>query len=243
MLTIIGVIVGFVMGITGAGGALVAIPLFMQFLDMTLKEASVFSLIAVVIASLSNFYYQRKHADVSIAIWFVVSSALGSFLSQPYKSIFPEIGIAILLAAIAIYSLYSIWKPSKLVQASTEEKTNYIKTIIIGFILGLLTTFTGLGGGVLMLPILIGVYKFHQDKAVATSLVVVGFSSLISFLIQVKGGATFKFNADFLGLIAGIFITSFLLKVLSSKISIKTFQYMRKIIFTVVVALALAKIF
>ena len=50
MLVLLGVIIGVVMGLTGAGGALVAIPLFMQFQGMSLKEASVFSLIAVVIA-------------------------------------------------------------------------------------------------------------------------------------------------------------------------------------------------
>jgi len=38
-----GLIIGIVMGLTGAGGALVAIPLFMQFLALTLKDASVYS--------------------------------------------------------------------------------------------------------------------------------------------------------------------------------------------------------
>jgi uncharacterized membrane protein YfcA len=53
-------IIGIVMGLTGAGGALIAIPLFIQFMGMNLKEASIYSLIAVVVASLLNFVEQRK---------------------------------------------------------------------------------------------------------------------------------------------------------------------------------------
>ena len=243
MLTFIGVIIGFVMGLTGAGGALVAIPLFMQFLNMNLREASVLSLIAVVIASLSNFYYQRKNADLSISIWFVFASAVGSFISQPFKSLIPETWIAIILALIAFFSLYSVWIPKKAVNGIGEKKSHFIKTVLIGFSLGILTTFTGLGGGVLMLPILIGIYKFNQEKAVATSLVVVGFSSLISFLIQLKGGSSLKISFDFFGLIAGVLLTSYFLKLLTLKFSPKTFDLTRKIVFTVVVALSVAKIF
>jgi uncharacterized membrane protein YfcA len=243
MLTIIGVIVGFVMGITGAGGALVAIPLFMEFLHMNLREASVYSLIAVVIASLSNFYYQRKYADISLAIGFVLSSAAGSLISGPYKSLIPETWIAILLGLIALYSLYSVWLPKKYINSTNQEKSHPFKTLVVGLTLGILTTFTGLGGGVLMMPILMRIYKFHQDKAVATSLVVVGFSSLISFLIQVKGGYFFKMSFDLLGLIAGIFVTSYVLKLLTKKISPKTFENLRKLVFTFVVFLSLGKIF
>ena len=238
----IGVIIGFVMGLTGAGGALVAIPLFMQFQNMTLKEASVFSLVAVVIASLSNFFYQRKDARLELAGIFILSSALGSFISHPYKNLLPDIAIAVTLALIALYSLYSIWTPSKKNDQSLSN-INIWKTISIGLLLGVLTTFTGLGGGVLMLPILIGVYKLEQKKAVATSLVIVGLSSLASFFIQISKGADLLMDQNFIGLIFGILITSYLIKLLSSKISEDKSELLRKTVFTIVVALSLVKIF
>jgi uncharacterized membrane protein YfcA len=243
MLIIIGIIIGLVMGLTGAGGALIAIPLFMQFLKMSLKEASVYSLMAVVIASLSNFYHQRKDAKISLAVIFVVSSAIGSFVSLPYKSLIPDLGIASILAMIAIYSLYSVWIPHEKMTSLNQQKINHFKTIFIGFILGILTTFTGLGGGVLMLPILLGIYKLPQHQAVATSLVVVGFSSLSSFLIQASRGISVIIDARFLALLAGILVTSYLLKLLTSKLSTEHFEMLGKIIFTLVVGISLAKIF
>ena len=51
----IGSVIGLVMGLTGSGGALVAIPLFMYVLELGLKEASVLSLVAVRLASSFNY--------------------------------------------------------------------------------------------------------------------------------------------------------------------------------------------
>lgn len=231
------------MGVTGAGGALVAIPLFMHFLEMSLKEASVYSLVAVVIASLSNFFYQRKNANIKLAALFVVASAVGSFLSQPYKNILPEIGIALLLAFIAIFSLYNVWVKKKRVESSDKTIPAYPKTIFIGLILGILTTFTGLGGGVLMLPVLLGMYHLPQKEAVATSLVVIGFSSLASFLIQTSKGVSFSLDFKFLALVAGILITSYTLKWLTLKMDPKKTDLLGKVVFTLVVFISLTKLF
>ncbi|HLW56376.1 MAG TPA: sulfite exporter TauE/SafE family protein, partial [Bacteriovoracaceae bacterium] len=102
---------------------------------------------------------------------------------------------------------------------------------------------TGLGGGVLMLPLLLKIYRFEQKKAVATSLVVIGFSSLASFLIQISKGTHLKIDLSFIGLFIGISITSYLLKLLMERLPKKTSSNLRKIVFTLVVGLSLAKIF
>lgn len=231
------------MGLTGAGGALVAIPLFMHFLDMPLKEASVYSLIAVVLASLSNFYFQRKNANLTLALIFIVASTIGSLLSHPYKALLPDTGIALLLALIAVYSLYNVWLPAKYGEFSGLEKINLPKTIIIGLILGVLTTFTGLGGGVLMLPVLLSMYKLPQKAAVATSLLIVALSSLSSFIIQATRGMNFKLDASFIPLIVGILATSYGLKWITSKMDAKNTDMIRKLVFTLVVIFSLTKIF
>ena len=240
---VIGSVIGFVMGLTGAGGALVAIPLFMHFLNMSLKEASVYSLLAVVMASLSNFYYQRKHAQIPLAATFVVASGLGSFLSYPYKKLLPDLGIAIILTMVALYSLYNVWAPVHKAESSGRREHNYLQTIFLGLLLGVLTTYTGLGGGVLMLPILLGIYKLNQKQAVATSLVVVGLSSLISFLIQIFKGSSIHLGSDFLVLLLIILATSYVFKIFIAKTPPRVETLLRRLVFTVVVAIAVAKIF
>lgn len=238
----IGAVIGLVMGMTGAGGALIAIPLFMHFLDMSLKEASVLSLVAVVIASLSNYFFQRKEASVGLASILVLSSAVGSYFAKFYKYMISDFIIAVLLLIVALYSLYHVWMPSNY-DAIKTSKPHFLITILVGGLLGVLTTFTGLGGGVLILPVLISLYNFTEKKAVATSLLVVGLSSLASFLMQFKQLGSFHENTKLVGLAFGILTTSYLLKILVLKVPPKIFGKIRKVTFTIVVLIALLKIF
>jgi uncharacterized membrane protein YfcA len=239
----IGITIGFVMGLTGAGGALVAIPLFIHFLEMSLKEASLYSLMAVVFASLLNFYYQRKNVVIKIAFALIFSSAIGSFISHPYKKLIPDIGVKNILTFIAIYSLYTIWNPKKIKYENNEIYFSWGVSFIIGMILGVLTTFTGLGGGVLLLPVLLGVYSLREERAVATSLLVIGLSSLASFSIQMFQTESLKVESNFLLIAFGILVTSYALKIVLKRIPSNITSYSRKVVFTSVVILAVAKFF
>ena len=177
---IIGILIGIVMGLTGAGGALVAIPLFMQFMFQSLKEASLYSLIAVVLASLINYLTQKFFTQYKTGLIIIAASAFGSFVTAPFKEALPSIWIAVILTLVSVYALYSVWSPAKIKPEHLGRPCeNCWLSMIVGFFLGALTTFTGLGGGVLMLPILIGLYHFSQEQAVATSLFTVGLSSSV----------------------------------------------------------------
>lgn len=237
----IGAVIGFVMGLTGAGGALIAIPLFMQHNHMTLKEASVLSLLAVVIASFSNFIFQRKGAQISLALHFTAASAAGSFLALPFKKVLSDVVLATLLAVISLYALHSVWRPQKKEPLGDLAPVGLLVTVLLGLFLGVLTTLTGLGGGVLLLAVMLSVYKLPQAQAVATSLLIVSLSSLASFLIQ--GGGNLSLGWNLLGLVAGILGASYLLKLLLTKPPEAYVQLLRKVVFTFVVVIALVKIF
>ena len=238
-----GLIIGIVMGLTGAGGALVAIPLFIQFLAMTLKDASVYSLLAVVIASLFNFFAQKHFTNYKVALSIVIYSAIGSFISAPIKKFVPDIIIAALLTFVSLYALYSVWFSIPRIKNFDEEaKQPIILTLFIGLALGFLTTITGLGGGVLMMPIFLKFYDFDQPRAVATSLLAVSLSSLISLLIQIKDGFTFPLDKNLLFLLMGIILSAFIIKKLTTLLTSKMINKIRKIIFSLVVILAISKI-
>jgi len=239
---VLGIIIGVVMGLTGAGGALIAIPLFLQFLGMDLKEATLYSLIAVIIASFSNFLLQRKFSDYKLSIVLVLLSTTGSFLTNPLKIYLPDMYMAILLATVCIYSLFSIWTPTS-GNNSQKKSPSWLIIGVVGLSLGALTIFTGLGGGVLMLPFLTRFYGLDQNRAVATSLFTVGMSSLSSLLIQVFSGAQFKLDSQLFGLVIGIFVAALSIKFMMARLSLSSFNNSRKVIFTFVVGLALFKIF
>lgn len=239
-----GILIGIVMGLTGAGGALVAIPLFMQFMGQSLKEASLYSLVTVVVASLLNYLAQKTFTKYRTGLVIVISSALGSYLTAPFKEALSSLWIAIILSVVSLYALISVWFPAKIKEEHIGKTLDNIwLSLFVGLSLGALTTFTGLGGGVLMLPILLGIYRFTQPQAVATSLFAVGLSSLSSLIIQIYQGAKFEMGVGFIYLLVGIISAVFLLKRYSRHLESDVLMKLRQIVFSVVVLMALLKVF
>ncbi len=239
---IIGIIIGLMMGLTGSGGALVAIPLFMSLLDKSLKEASVLSLYVVILASFINYYSQRKNTQYRLSIMVFIGSVVGSFLVKPLKALSPDFVIAILLGVISVFSVFSIWKKGTHSKDDLPHVNNY-KSVGLGLLLGGLTTMTGLGGGVLLMPIFLGTFKLSENRAVATSLITITFSSLISLLLQINELETTPGWRDLAFIIIGVTGSLFLLKILLSHISQNNLSLMRKFVFTVLVIYSLFKIF
>lgn len=238
-----GLLIGAVMGLTGSGGALVAIPLFMYVLSMGLKEATGFSLVAVILAALINLVSQYKRADAKTAALLIPFSIVGSYVSIPLKALTPDLVIVGLLGLISMYSLWSVWSSTAVAaDVSDARPTRWVLTGIVGTGLGVLTTLTGLGGGVLLMPIFVGLFKLPGPMAVATSLVAVALSSIFSLGFQVQAGAALPSIEQFLWLSLGIVVVAQGLKVLTQKISQDTMALTRKIVFTFVVIFAMIKI-
>lgn len=238
-----GLFIGAVMGLTGSGGALVAIPLFMYLLSMGLKEATSFSLVAVIIAALINLVSQYKRADAKTAALLIPFSVVGSYFSIPLKALTPDLVIVTLLSLISLYSLWSVWTASATTAEDTgPQATRWALIAVVGTGLGVLTTLTGLGGGVLLMPIFVGLFQLPAPRAVATSLVAVALSSIFSLLFQVRAGASLPALEQLLWLSLGIVVVAQGLKALTQRLPPETMTRTRQIVFTFVVIFAMMKI-
>ncbi len=239
---ILGSIIGLVMGLTGSGGSLVAIPLFMSFLGLDLKQASVFSLVAVMLASGINFVPVRRLVKYRAAFTMFSLSLIGSYFTIPLKQNIPETIIAFMLSTISLYSLFIIWRsPEK--EMDQKIGKGLMAELLAGLMLGILTTLTGLGGGVLLMPVLIGTFKMDQKQAVATSLLTIFLSSGASLLLQIKLGFKLPEYSALAFLSLSIILSASLLHWLSQKLAKSQLDFSRRLVFTCVVVLALYKIF
>jgi uncharacterized protein len=238
----IGSIVGLVMGLTGAGGALVAIPLFMVFLDKSLKEASVLSLMAVILSSIINFTYLRKYTNFRSSFIMFVAGLVGSYSMVPVKKMTPDVVISFLLTAIAAYSLFTIWK-TKISADDENIIDNPWALAVTGVALGVLTTLTGLGGGVLLMPLLMVFFHYSQRKAVATSLLTIALTSTASLIFQLEAGFHFPQVQNVLYLTGGIIISVFILKAMMRFFDENRLLLTRQLIFSAVVIFAIFNFF
>jgi uncharacterized membrane protein YfcA len=242
---ILGAIIGSVMGLTGAGGALISIPLFMHFLQMDLKDASVYSLSAVIFASGINYLMQFKNAKIKETLVIVLVSGFGSYIVSPWKSQLSNWIIIVLLLGISLFALINVWSKKtpekKSIQSSTS--TYYYGVLIIsGLVLGILTTFTGLGGGVLMVPVMLRFLHFSQKQAIASSLLAVAISSTFSLLVQIYHGFHFSMDIHTALLFLGMFVMALLLKFLLKHVSSHRMLLIQRIVFSLVVFISWIKL-
>jgi uncharacterized membrane protein YfcA len=229
----IGSIVGLIMGLTGAGGALISIPLFLGLMNVSLKEATVLSLIAVILGSLINLLGFKSFSDKKMVLVFVVFGALANYLTLPLKENLPNFMIALILSAIALFSVWSLWKKESLTPHHSH-KNHWIKTIGTGLFLGLITTLTGLGGGVLLIPILMSWFGKSYEEALPVSLGTILFISLSSFLMQKKMALELISPLEIGFLALGTFMAFFALKFILNRTNPVGLLFLRKFLFTLV---------
>jgi len=238
----IGLTVGVIMGLTGAGGALISIPLFISLTNASLKEATVLSLFAVMLGTLVNLYGQKFKTDKKIVFGIVIFGALANFVSLPLKALTPDLFIAILLALIGVLSIVSVWV-KRIEQDSIESKHSIIKIAFTGILLGIITTLTGLGGGVILVPILIRGFGKNYEEALPTSLMTIFFISLISFLLQIQMGLSLITLPDLSLIALGVVLAFFILRIVIRRLEQGKLEILRKLIFSAVTLYSVISVF
>ncbi len=204
---------GIIAGLFGIGGGLVFVPTLVLLLPMLgVEQSSLYhsaiasSLLAGSFASISSSinHFKKNNLDVNYALLLsagsmVTAILLPAIVVKVEASVLKYIMTVILtLAAIRMI----IEKEGK----SGEIKLNKYYAVIIGLMTGALSVFTGLGGGVVYVPVLAYLFAFDFKKAIGTSSMAVVFtmvSSSISFALFTKGAPSGNYQLGFVNLLAG----------------------------------------
>ncbi len=239
---LIGLLVGTSLSLTGAGGALLAIPLFSAVFDLPLKSANFFSLIAVFMGSLMGVMQNYRNVKIRYAGILTLGSFFGSGLTINFKSMVPDSLILVLLFSISIWSLVLTWMKVSPMTSDDEGSFSLLSQFMAGGVVGVLATLTGIGGGILLLPLIKKYFKLNDEESVATSLATILLSSLISFLLQVPGQTRLPslFDLIFIGL--GIVAAAFFIKILTQRMSQNPLGNLRKVTYTSIVVYALVSL-
>jgi len=197
-LLITGIGVGFASGLLGVGGCFIMIPvqywiLTASGIDPTVAIRVAFgtNLLVVLPTALSGAMgHSRKgavlwKAGIVLGITGAFSSLLGGYVAAhlPGRILTTVFGLAILGGAVRMLTA----KPPKV----TEEPTKNVLTYFLwGLPLGFACGLIGIGGGVLMVPVMVVILKFRMHQAVGTSTAMMIFTSIggvVSYIIEGLG--------------------------------------------------------
>lgn len=196
VLLITGASVGFASGLLGVGGCFIMVPV--QFWALT--SIGVDSTIAIRIAFGTNLAvvlptalsgaigHSRKKAvqwkaGIVLGLSGLAGAFLGGFFAAHISGNILKIGFGSAILAGAIRMLTA--KPPKV---DKEPIDNVVNFILWGFPLGILSGIIGIGGGVLMIPVMVLALGFNIHKAVGTSTALMIFTSIGGILSYIING-------------------------------------------------------
>ena len=214
---VIGYFSGILVGLMGIGGGLVFVPVLYYFLplfNIPQDQLAYFvigtSMFAGSLASLSSgtLHIRAKNVVLNKAFLLAFGSVLSAFIA-PFFIVKIESRILQLIFA-AVFTILAIKMllehSDKTVKTSKIKLENYFLPFF-GILIGTVSAFTGIGGGILYVPTLILLYGVDPKPAVGTSSVVTSFtmvSSTASFFLQSSVPVSTGFHIGYIYLSAGI---------------------------------------
>ena len=183
-LAVIGIFVGFISGFFGVGGGTILVPILM-YLGFDIKEAIGISVLQMVFSSTYGSYlnYIKGTLKVSKKIFFGIGGFVGGLGSGYVVQTLSSKTLTIALLLVVMFAIYKFFVTPEISDKKPIE--NKLLNFFIGLGIGLLAMSVGIGGSLLLTPIMVGLLRYDIKKAVSAALFFVVFSS-ISGLISLS---------------------------------------------------------
>lgn len=186
-LILLGIIVGLLSGFFGIGGGTILVP-FLLLLDYETKVAIEISVIQMVFSSIYGSYLNNKKGslDISMVSIIGIGGFFGALFSANTTGYFDDKTLETVFLIFALFALIRLFIKTK--EHKDEKKVNKIILLSIGLILGCASMTIGVGGSVILVPILVGFFHIPLKKAISAGLFFVVFSSVSGLISRSSKG-------------------------------------------------------
>jgi uncharacterized protein len=196
ILVLTGVGVGFTTGLLGVGGGFIMVPVFYFLLlqlgfepTLAIRVALGTSLAVIIPTAFSSAYghYRKEQVDLKALIYLGLSGFVGAIFggytatNAPGDILRILFGLVLLMVALRML----VFKEPETFGTKTE---NIYIFLLLGFFVGIMSGLVGIGGAVIMIPVLVIFLGFNMRQAVGTSSAVIVATALGGILIYVLNG-------------------------------------------------------
>lgn len=188
---LIGLLSGTLGGLLGIGGAIIIMPFLRFYLDLTPQTAVGTCLLVVFIISITATikHYRKTHFAITpllpIIIPGVISTLVFSlmFTITFAKPAIIDLGLGVIFLLIALKMGLNTVRASKNF-IITNKTTIFILKILVGLLIGFLTSFLGIGAGSLLVPLLMMLFNFPMHLATSASLACFSLNAFTSTIVK-----------------------------------------------------------
>lgn len=207
LIVLIGMVVGLIMGLTGAGGGMLAVPALVYSQGWTMQEAMPVALLAVSLGAFIGAIdgLRRRQVRYKAALLMALAGApmtsLGVFVASQMSQQFLMLAFAsVLLIVVLRLIMQTRAGASAAVRSDALAMVNqhtgkfdwtWVTAAIISLIgacAGFATGLLGVGGGFIIVPLLRHFTNINMQSATATSLMVIALVGAVAVTSAVSHG-------------------------------------------------------
>ena len=208
-LVLLGSFVGLLSGFFGIGGGTILVPLLL-ILGYETKLAIGISVVQMVFSSVYGSYLNNKKGSLDVPMVLVIGLGgfIGALLSGLLASGLSDTMLEMIFLSFAIFALLRLFFKPK--EHRDQREVSRLVLFSIGVPLGAISMTIGVGGSIILVPILVGFLHIPLKKAISAGLFFVVFSSVSGFISHsISGDVDYESGiiigmASLLGVYVGI---------------------------------------
>lgn len=176
-------LIGLSLGLTGAGGSIITLPVLVYLAGVAPKEAVGLSLFIVGAAALAGALQRLRDGGIhpKAALMFALSGMIGAAAGARLTPLVSPQALMVIFATLMLVVAANMMM-GKSEALSPAAVCKPLHCLLAGLGVGVLTGFVGVGGGFLLVPALVKFAKLPLRQATGTSLAVIAFNSAAGFL-------------------------------------------------------------
>lgn len=178
---IIGIFSGMASGIFGIGGGMIIVP-FMLSLGLSSHHAIAISVVQMIFASVFGSYlnYKKKNLILKDGLLIGLGGFIGAMFSGVLLTYFSDITLTSIFLCVSIifFLKFAFNQKSNIKDVNHSKILKNLILIVCGIFTGIFAISLGIGGGLLITPILAYFLGYDTKKVVPLSLFFVIFASI-----------------------------------------------------------------
>jgi uncharacterized protein len=189
---VLGVVVGLVVGLLGAGGSIVTVPMLILLLGLSATESTGTSLVVVSIVSTVGLLTHARggrvawRAGLRFAATGVPAALVGGYLAVLLADALLTAILVVLLFGTSVY----MWLRQDADDPSAAPRSvSWWRPLTAGVVVGLMTGTLGVGGGFAVVPALVALLGLSMPVAVGTSQLVLVLNALAGLTGRAGSGS------------------------------------------------------
>jgi uncharacterized membrane protein YfcA len=200
-------VAGYFSGLFGIGGGFIMVPLLAFLLGFPVKRAAATSLAAIFLTAIAGVIGYALNDGVvwAAAIALSAGSVVGSYIGARLLQVIPQTIIMwIYVVLLTVLAVRLLWSSTSTADTWVISPWWVVGLVAVGLVAGVMAGLLGVGGGIMVVPILIGFFGLTTFDSKGTSLVMQIPAAIVGTLTNMRFGMVDLRAAGFIGVVAAL---------------------------------------